>query len=94
MKKEKEPNVITQLRESSKRSSDKRTWAEVTKEFPQVRTLLSTTKRLFLESAKGASEGRTWHNSLCYLSKLTWNGEESQAIMTLILNFLNEDFTS
>ncbi len=84
--------LILRLKLKSQESEDKRTWKEVIKDYGQVRQLLYTTERLMKESARGSVDERPWHVSLVKLSKQRWEPAESEVIIQLILNFLNDDF--
>ena len=87
--------MLKQLLTKSQTTKDKRSWREVMEDYPQVRELLYTSKKLMLQAASGASEvpPRIWHKSLLSLLKETWNEAEANAVATLVAGFLNGDFT-
>ena len=85
--------MITQLKEKSALSNDQRSWKELMQEYPQVRGMLYSSRRLFKESAEGCSHAYIpWHSSLVSLTKRQWTKEEAVTLIELMLYFLNDDF--
>jgi len=84
--------MLKLLREKSRDSSDERPWRDIINDYPEVRELLYTSLPLFRRAAEGASEGMPWHISLLRLYSRSWKKTESEVIIQLTLDFLNEAY--
>ena len=78
------------LQQIVKEGKDKRTWRDVMEEDKEMRNLLYSSRHLFLRSAKGASEGVTWIESLREMLRYKdWNKKEQGILTFLIAEILN-----
>jgi len=80
------------VREAGAGKEDKRQWRDIMKERPDVREMLYSTRKLFLRSASGAGEEKTWRESLIgMLTFRDWSTKEQEVLQQLILLALNEE---
>ena len=84
-------DLVKMVSEEAERKKDKKTWKELMREDPGVRDLLYSSRRLFIQSAKGAGEETPWHISLCSLVRARgWNEKEQEVLLHLITRLLNK----